>query len=175
MSAGTAGTAAPGGAAGMEHPWVPGRQGASTSPLPLHGQGSQAAAQGRPHRHRLPGTGVLARQPAPGERRPGGAGWRAQPWHHSRPRPGQRGWEAQGVPPTPRMMLWLQPGAPNVLEQGPERRNCHTTRVQLVSGGVQAPLGLPVDTGHTQCLCQDVELPQWVPIHLTPGCAHILG
>lgn len=28
-------------------------------------------------------------------------------------------------------MLSLQPGAPNVLEQGPERRNCHTTRVQL--------------------------------------------
>lgn len=41
--------------------------------------------------------------------------------------------------PSPSMVLSLQPGAPNVLEQGPERRNCHTTRVQLVSGGVRAP------------------------------------
>ena len=37
--------------------------------------------------------------------------------------------------------LSLQPGAPNVLEQGPERRNCHTTRVQLVSRA--GPTGLP--------------------------------
>lgn len=82
---------------------------------------------------------------------------------------------AQGVPPASIMMLSLQPGAPNVLEQGPERRNCHTTRVQLVSAGVQAPLGLPAGTGHTQFLCRGLGLPLWVPIHLTPGCAHILG
>lgn len=159
----------------MEHPWVPGRQGASASPLPLHGQGSQAAAQGRPHRHRLPGTGVLARQPAPGERGAGGAGLEGAALAPRTAPAWAAGLGGAGVPPAPSMMLSLQPGAPNVLEQGPERRNCHTTRVQLVSGDVQAPLGLPVGTGHTQCLCRGVELPRWVPIHLTPGCAHILG
>jgi len=34
-----------------------------------------------------------------------------------------------------------------VLEQGPERRNRHTTRVQLVSGGPGTP-GLPAGAGH---------------------------
>uniref|UniRef100_A0A8B9TVA5 Regulator of G protein signaling 11 n=1 Tax=Anas platyrhynchos TaxID=8839 RepID=A0A8B9TVA5_ANAPL len=44
-----------------------------------HGQGGQAAAEGRPHRHRLPGAGVLARQPAPaGSPQRAGAGPRAQ-------------------------------------------------------------------------------------------------
>lgn len=65
----------------------------------------------------------------------GAASFRAPAW--------VAGLGAQGVPPASIMTLSLQPGAPNVLEQGPERRNCHTTRVQLVSAGVQASLGLP--------------------------------
>lgn len=130
-----------------------GGQGASASPLPLHGQGGQAAAEGRPHRHRLPGAGILARQPAPGEDGFGGArcaglaGESLGSTEHS-PSLGSRAGGA-GVPPAPSTMLFLQPGAPNVLEQGPERRNCQTTRVQLVSGVGQAPPGLPVGTRHS--------------------------
>lgn len=73
---------------------------------------------------------------------------------------------AQGVPPAPGTMLSLQPGAPNVLEQGPERRNCHTTRVQLVSfGGDGHPRGCRWAQGAATRVCRGTELPQWVPGH----------
>lgn len=149
----SAGTAAPRGAAGMEHPWVP---------APPRCLCTARAAKQRRKGDRIvidcqEQAYWLVNRPPVSAGRGGGLD------------------RAQGVPPAPRMMLSLQPGAPNVLEQGPERRNCHTTRVQLVSGGVQAPPGLPEGTGHSQCLSWAVELPWWVPIHLTPGCAHILG
>lgn len=77
-------------------------------------------------------------------------------------------------------MLSLQPGAPNVLEQGPERRNCHTTRVQLVSGGGRAPPGLPAETGHSHPLvsscpggCLATPPPQAVPIFWQGGEPHL--
>uniref|UniRef100_A0A672TNR1 Regulator of G protein signaling 11 n=1 Tax=Strigops habroptila TaxID=2489341 RepID=A0A672TNR1_STRHB len=55
------------------------------------------------------------------------------------------------------------PGAPNVLEQGPERRNCHTTRVQLVSGGYRAhgPVALATSS---RCSCRYIKFnEQYVP------------
>lgn len=47
-----------------------------------------------------------------------------------------------GGPSSPGTLLSLQPGAPSVLEQGPERRNCHTSRVQLVGAGWSCPGGV---------------------------------
>lgn len=79
------------------------------------------------------------------------------------PRHGRVG--VRGGPPS--TLLSLQPGAPNVLEQGPERRNCHTTRVQLVSRA--GPMGLclslcpiaPTGTAKQGGLC--------LPVHPLPS------
>lgn len=58
----------------------------------------------------------------------------------------------RGGPSNLGTLLSLQPGAPSVLEQGPERRNCHTSRVQLVSAGWSCPgavLAVPAQAVHS--------------------------